>query len=265
MHGGEVVLVPVEEITANPFQPRTEFSEQEIFGLAESIRTQGLLQPVLVRRSGSGYEIVSGERRMRALKHLGEKTVPCIVREHLSDREMLEMAVVENLQRENLNEIEKAKAYDKLLLECGLSHEQLSERIGASRSAVTNTLRLLKLPEPIQQMLRHGQLSMGHARALLAIGDPGRQQQLARRIVSEGLSVREIETAAGEHGHGRKKKVTAGKAGGSDPDTQQVIEKLQYKFGTAVNISSSPKGGGLLEIRFYSSDDLNRILDLLMK
>ncbi len=256
-----VVVLDRETLHVNPFQPRRDFDEEEIRGLAESIRAQGLLQPIIVRKKANGYEVASGERRLRALKILGETSVPCIIRQRVTDREMLEIALVENIQREDLNEIEKARAYDRLLVECSLSHEQLSERIGKSRSAVTNALRLLKLPESIQEMVRGGGLSMGHARALLAIADPKRQQKLAEKIVRDGLSVREVEKAAQGAARARGKK---GGAQALDPDLQQIIEKLQYRFGTAVSIISRAKGGGRVEICFYGNDDLNRILDIML-
>ncbi|MBD3393912.1 MAG: ParB/RepB/Spo0J family partition protein [Chitinivibrionales bacterium] len=259
--GPGIVLLPADTLIPNPFQPRSDFDEEELRSLADSIQTQGLLQPVIARRSGRGYQVVSGERRLRALKLLGETEIPCIVKETVSDREMLEIALVENIQREDLNEIEKARGYDRLLEECGLSHEQLSTRLGKSRSAVTNTLRLLKLPAPIQEMVRAGDLSMGHARALLAETDPKRQQRLAQRVAAEGTSVRDLEKALQKKGKARKKGIRAHAA---DPDTQQVIEKLQYRFGTAVDIVSRGARGGRIEIQFYDKDDLNRILDLLL-
>jgi len=263
--GPAIVSVNIEEIHPNPFQPRSDFNEEEIRNLAESIKNQGLLQPILVRAYENGFQIVSGERRLRALKHLGRTVAPCIIREKTSDREMLEMALVENIQRENLNEIEKAAGYNRLLVECGLSHEQLAERIGASRSAVTNTLRLLKLPEKLQEMVRRGDLSMGHARALLSISDQSRQQQLAERIVAEGLSVRDVENAVQNSGRGTRKARAVKKNQPYDPDTQQIIEKLQYKFGTAIVIRAGANKGGTIEIRYYGTEDMNRIVDILLK
>jgi ParB family chromosome partitioning protein len=178
---------------------------------------------------------------------------------------MQEMALVENIQRENLNEMEKACAYEKLLLEFGLSHDDLSQRVGASRSAVTNTLRLLKLPEKLQAMVRRQELSMGHARALLSIEDHARQEALAERVLKEGLSVREVEEASKKHSRSLLRKKPKTDIGNQyDPDTAAVVEKLQYKFGTAVKLCSKPDGGGTVEISYYSPEDLNRILDILL-
>jgi ParB family transcriptional regulator, chromosome partitioning protein len=185
--GSEVVMVDIHAIRSNPFQPRIDFNETEIAGLAESIRNQGLLQPVVLRKKVDGYEIISGERRLRALKHLGNNQVPSFVKAQVSDREMLELALVENIQREDLNDIEEAVGYQRLLQECSLSHEDLAQRVGKSRSAVTNIMRLLKLPEEIQVLLREKKLSMGHARALLAMQDPAEQRALARRIIEQDL------------------------------------------------------------------------------
>jgi ParB family chromosome partitioning protein len=262
--GGQgVESVAVSDIRPNPFQPRLDFSHTEIQALADSIRIQGLLQPIIVRRKTDGFEIISGERRYRALKLCGQTSAPCIVRENVSDREMIEIALVENIQREDLNEIEKAKAYERLLLECRLSHEQLSERIGTHRTTITNSLRLLRLSAELQEMVRTGTLSMGHARALLSIDDPKRRQLLAQRIVEKKLSVREVEGMV-QGPKPPKGKRTARPPAAYDPDTQKVIEKLQYKFGTSVAISPGKKSGGKLEISYYDTGDLNRILDILM-
>jgi ParB family transcriptional regulator, chromosome partitioning protein len=265
----EVVLVDSNAIRPNPFQPRREFNQQEIEGLAESIKTQGLLQAIILRRKVDGYEIISGERRFRALVLLGEDKIPSIIKPKVTDREMIEMALVENIQREDLNDIEEAGAYQRLLSECGLSHEELSTRVGKSRSAITNTLRLLKLPEEIQQMVICGDITMGHARALLAFDNPRSQKELCQRIVAQKLSVREVEEAIQrwkdkkphEKGSGSKKKTGAGK----DPDHRVLVEKLQYKFGTKVSFINLRNDKGKIEIHYYSKDDLDRIIELLTK
>jgi ParB family chromosome partitioning protein len=264
----EIVLVDSNAIKENPFQPRVDFNQEEIAGLAESIKAQGLLQPILLRKKTNGYEIISGERRFRACKILGYDRVPAIVKPQVADREMLELALVENIQREDLNEIEEARGYQRLLLECGLSHEQLSERVGKSRSVVTNTLRLLKLPDDIQEMIRNGGISAGHARALLAIDNAEKQRELANRIRDDKLTVRAIEelgkktgAPAGPAKKGAEKKAAAPR----DPDLTNQIEQLQYRFGTAVDITTTPAGAGTISIKFYSKDDLNRILDIFSK
>ena len=260
----EVVEVELGAIHNNPFQPRITFNEAEIDGLAESIQSQGLLQPILLRkRAAGGYEIISGERRFRAMKKLGFDKAPAIVRPATTDREMLEMAIVENIQRADLNGIEEAVAYQKLLLECGLSHEDLSRRMGKSRSAVTNILRLLKLPTEVQDMVRSGAISAGHARAILSIDDPVKQKELAERIVLQKLSVRDIEQTTKEESPAKNKKPVA-KAVVVDPDQKSVEEKLQYKFGTPVRIVKNGAEKGAVTIEFYSNADLNRVIDLLL-
>jgi ParB family transcriptional regulator, chromosome partitioning protein len=259
--------VDIHAIRPNPFQPRTEFDQEEINGLAKSIEAQGLLQPVIVRKKVDGYEIVSGERRIRAMKQLGWDRAPCVIRETVSDREMLELALVENIQRENLTEIEQAVAYQRLLLECQISHEKLSERVGKSRSTITNTLRLLKLPQPVQNMIKSRSLSPGHARALLTVDDAAEQTMLAKRIVDDGLSVRSVEDAArqtkGRTRAAPRKPRTSTPSPALDPDIQQQLDNLQYRFGTAVRLNGNANRGKI-EIHFSSAEDLNRVVDLLL-
>lgn len=266
----DVVFVDVNSVTSNPFQPRVDFDEKEIEGLSRSIESQGLLQPITLRKKvNGGYEIVSGERRFRALKKLGWDRIPAIVRPRVSDREMVELALVENIQRENLNDVETAKAYQRLLLECGLSHEQLSARVGKSRSAITNALRLLKLPEDIQKMLRDGALSMGHARALLALDNAREQKALAGQIAENDLSVRQVEDLIRKDSGGTKRRAKRRRGSGetpelsSDPDIAEYMQKIQYNLGTVVRIRASKGGAGKIEIQFHGTDDLTRILDLM--
>jgi ParB family chromosome partitioning protein len=268
---GGPVSIDIGAITVNPFQPRTDFDDGEIAGLARSIDAQGLLQPVVVRQKVDGaFEIISGERRFRAMKSLGWDQIPCLIKEKVSDREMLEMALVENIQRENLNEIETAQAYQQLLLECGLSHEELSKQVGKSRSAISNSLRLLKLPASIQQQVRRGELSMGHARALLSIDDVNRQKQLADSVVEQRLNVRQTEALIQKIKGGgtpqqpaAQKRDAAQTAAPLDPDLVHVQEQLCYRYGTAVKLL--PAGDkGRIEIRYHSGEDLTRICDLLL-
>jgi ParB family transcriptional regulator, chromosome partitioning protein len=264
----EIVLVDSNAIRPNPFQPRQEFDAEEIKGLAESIKTQGLLQAIILRKKNDGYEIISGERRVRALKVLGYDKIPSIIKPKVSDREMIEMALVENIQREDLNEIETGLAFQRLLLECGLSHEELSKRVGKSRSAITNTLRLLKLPENIRLLVTRGDISMGHARALLAVEDPEKQMELGERIVSQELSVRDIEAAVQRLKEKKQQSKQSSKKKGDlprDPDLLELIEKIQYRFGTKANIISLRDNKGKIEIHFFNKEDLNRIIDLLIK
>jgi ParB family chromosome partitioning protein len=263
----EVVLVDSNSIRPNPFQPRREFNQGELEGLAESIKSQGLLQAIILRKKVDGYEIISGERRFRALRHLGHDKIPCVIKPKVSDREMIEMALVENIQREDLNQIEQAVSYQRLLLECGLSHEDLSKRVGKSRSAVTNSLRLLKLPGELQSLLMHGEISMGHARALLSIEDAQKQLELGKRIVSHGLSVRDVEETVQQGREKRLRTKSGGTAkhtpGENDSNATALIEKMQYKFGTMVSIVNSHNDKGKIVIHFYSRADFNRIVDLL--
>lgn len=261
----EINLLDISSIRTNPFQPRIDFDEEEIKGLAQSIENQGLLQPVVVRQKDSHYEIISGERRFRAFCYLKREKLPCIVKTKVTDREMLELALVENIQREELNEIEKAIAYQKLLLEFNYTHEELSKQVGKSRTVITNSLRLLNLPEEIQQMLRKEKITMGHARALLSLENEKDQLELAHRIETEHLSVRDIEK---ESQANKEKKVTkttnSRKDAPLDPDIANVLERLQYKFGTAVKIKPLSENNGKLEIEYYNQVDLTRIVDLLL-
>jgi ParB family chromosome partitioning protein len=254
----EVHNIAISSIKTNPFQPRLDFNEEEIHGLADSIKKQGLLQPIVVRQKEDYFEIISGERRFRAFQYLKNDSVPCIVKKDISDREMLELALIENIQREELNEIEKAIAYQKLLLEYNYTHEQLSEQIGKSRTAITNSLRLLNLPEEIQKMVRNNEISMGHARALLSLSSED-VLSTAKRIVEEQLSVRDVENFVKPI----KKKGSIQKIEEKEPDFKEVISRLEYKFGTSVNIQKSNKKG-TVSFQFFGDDDLTRLVDLLL-
>jgi ParB family transcriptional regulator, chromosome partitioning protein len=259
----EVVNINFSAITPNQFQPRKEFNKEEIESLSQSISTHGLLQPVLVRqKSADSYEIISGERRFRALRALGRETIPCVIRQNVSDREITEMALVENIQREDLNDIEKADAFQQLILNHDYSHEQLAKQIGKSRTTITNTLRLLNLPEEIKTMIRERKISMGHARALLAIEDNDRRIILANKIIHENLSVRDVEKETQtQNGHETKKHK---KQEILDPNIAETVNKLQYKLGTPVELKMKKGDCGILKIEFYSEKDLVRIVELLL-
>ena len=266
--GQEIAQIDYAAIKPNPFQPRREFAVEELQALAESIDVQGLLQPVLVRqKDGEGFEIISGERRFRALGILGRDKVPCVVKTKVSDREMMELALVENIQREDLNEIEKADAYQQLILEYHYTHDELSKQIGKSRTAITNSLRLLNLPEAIKLMVRKNVLSMGHARALLALEDEARRLELAEKIVQEDLSVRDIEKLA-QLAPRKERKLKPGGAGevgkALDPDTAEAVSRLQYKLGTPVVLKAMSGERGKLEIEYFSTADLVRLFDILL-
>lgn len=252
--------ITLSSIEVNPFQPRLDFREEEICELAESIDKQGLIQPIAVREVGDKYQIISGERRFRAFTLLGRETIPVVVLTGIDDTHMLELALVENIQRENLNEIETALSYQRLLFECGLSHQQLSEQVGKSRSSITNSLRLLKLPESIQGMVRSGDLTMGHARALLAFGgDEKRQESVAKQIISEGLSVRAVEKLANPVPKAKTEKPKA-----VVPAHYGTLStEWQKSLGLGVAIKNGKKdGAGKVEITFQSDEELQMISSL---
>jgi len=257
--GEQVTEVLISEIRANPYQPRKEFAAEAIAELAESIKEHGIIQPLIVRKSIKGYELVAGERRLRAAKEAGLKKVPTIVKTY-SDQQLMEIALIENLQRENLNPLEEAEAYDQLIKHYDYTQEALAQRVGKSRPHVANMLRLLQLPPKIRELVSVGALSMGHARALLAVEDEKTQWQLADAVVQKGLSVRQLEELVKQQIVSRetKKKKTPKK----EPVLIQLEERLRTRLGTLVQIKKSAKKGKI-EIEFYSNDDLQRIIELL--
>ncbi|HDS03736.1 MAG TPA: ParB/RepB/Spo0J family partition protein [Firmicutes bacterium] len=259
---GIYLEVPVEEIRPNRFQPRNLFHEEEIQSLADSIQENGLLQPVTVRRlEDHSYEIISGERRFRAMSRLGYKVIPVIVREISSDSQMLVMALIENLQREDLNPVEEALGYQRLIEENGLTQQDVSRLVSKSRAYITNTLRLLKLEPEIIKALEENRISSGHGRALLSFQDSSTRLKLFHTVLHQGLSVRELEKMASS-----KKEVTHKKMNTDPPHKEPGIalieSRLQEFFGTKVSLTHSPRGGSL-SVKYYSDDDLTRILDLL--
>jgi ParB family transcriptional regulator, chromosome partitioning protein len=255
------VEVPIASLKPNPSQPRRTFRDASLAELAESIRRRGVLQPVLVEEIGGGYQIVAGERRVRAAKLAGLDRVPVLVRSFSPD-ERLEVALIENLQREDLTPIEEAKAYRQLMEARDLTQEQVAAKVGKDRTTVTNSLRLLKLPQKVQDAVEKGDLSAGHARALLAVASPADMELLFARVVARGLSVRETEQAAQALNQGRRGK--AKKASGKlrDPNVREVEERLVERFGTKVQIRGGP-AKGRIEIAYFSADDLERVLELL--
>ena len=249
--------LPIAEISPNPFQPRKRFDDEAIKELAASIRANGVLQPILVRRFGAEeFQLVAGERRLRAASFAGLERIPAVIRE-VSDREMMELALVENIQRQDLDPIEEAKAYQTLIEKIGLTHDQLSERVGKQRSSITNSLRLLALPGEVQDMVSRGTLSAGHARALLGVPASGDQLAAARYVVNRGFSVRRTEAFIRrklrmQHSRPRTSKATAL----SDLET-----RLQQRFGTRVTIAPGRRGGQV-EFEYFSDQDLERLLEL---
>lgn len=263
--------IDVDKILPNPYQPRKEFDRNSIEELKASIKENGLLQPVAVRKKGGEtYELISGERRLRAFKELGFKKIPAIVLEVNSDTKMLEMALTENLQREDLNPIEVAQGYRQLIEECKLTQEQVAAQIGKDRATVANFLRLLKLPEKVQELVASGSLSVGHARALLSIEDPEIIMDLANRIIAKQMSVRQVELEVKRRTGSKSVKVVPIKQKKDDVNRRydanigEVISKLQIKFGTRIKLQMTPNKVGEIRIEFYSQDDLNRILEILM-
>ena len=260
--GAEPSEVDLDSIVPGPMQPRTHFDEASLQSLADSIRSHGVVQPLLVRRRDSGFELIAGERRWRAAKLAGLTRVPVIVKE-VPDESLLEIALIENIQREDLNPIEEAQAYKKLIETVGLTQEALASRVGRDRSYITNYLRLLRLPDDLQQLVKEGRLSTGHARTLLALIHPDQQRRLARQIIDSGLSVRMTEQMV--HRMLEEKPAKGpGTARVVDPNVRAAETKLRRALGTQVKILMSEQGRGKVEISFFNSQDLDRIYNLLM-
>lgn len=255
-------LVKITKVEPNREQPRKNFDEDALQELADSIKQFGLLQPILVQNRKDYYEIIAGERRWRAAKLAGLKEVPVIIRNY-TEQEIVEISLIENIQREDLNPIEEAQAYKRLLTEFHLKQDEVAERVSKSRAAVTNSIRLLKLNEEVQRMVVDEMISTGHARALLAVENQEEQYNLAQRIFDEKLSVRDVEKLVKNlHKPAKPKKV--------DDKTMQVIyqdieEKLKQKLGRKVTVTSKGEGSGKIEIEFYNHEDLDRLLDVLNK
>lgn len=256
--------IPVSEIKPNHYQPRKEFGQEELTELADSIRTTGLLQPVAVRTVAGGYELVAGERRLRAVKTLGWPTVPAIVRDY-DDRTMLTMALVENLQRADLNPIEEAEGYARLASEFDLTQNEISDLVGKDRSTVANLLRVLQLPAAVRKMLESGALTLGHARPLLALEDNDLAIKLATEAVEHGLSVRAIEERVRQNAP-RHEKPHRGRPRKEDirpPEVRHVEDLLRKRFQTDVTLVRKKRDKGELRFRFYSTEDLNRLLEAM--
>lgn len=256
----------VGSIVPNPWQPRRHFDEAALGELAASIQASGLLQPVVVRPVGTGFELIAGERRWRAVQRLGWQTVPAVVRE-VDDQSALTLALIENLQRDDLTPIDTALGYQQLIGEFGIAQAEVARLVGRDRSTVANTLRLLKLPQKVQQRIQAGELSEGHARALLALEDPAAIARLAEQAVVEGWSVRHTESVvrgdATDKVRGKMmKKSAAGRP--ASADARRVEEVLRQRLGTDVRVTAKRRGRGLLTISYYSNDDLTRLLELIL-
>jgi ParB family chromosome partitioning protein len=261
--------LPIQEIRPNPFQPRKEFRPEELAELEASLRTNGLLQAVTVRRSvdGKGYELIAGERRLRAATRLGWSNIPAVVKE-IDDQALLTLALVENLQRADLNPIEEGEGYQRLISEFALTQQDVAEIVGKDRSTVANMLRLLNLPVAIRTMVRDGHLTVGHARALLAISNERDMLELAREIVAKGLTVRDVEqrtraeSPASSRRNAKQKKDL--RPSGLNAELKRLQDELRRHLQTDVTIAVDDHERGKIEIAFYSSDDLERVLDLVL-
>lgn len=255
--GHSVVYININDIKPNENQPRKIFDEDKISELAASIVEHGIIQPLVVRKTGSGYEIVAGERRWRASRKAELKEVPCIIRE-FSDEENMLIAIIENMQREDLNPIEEAEGLNQMIKTYGLTQEEVSKSVSKSRPYITNALRLLKLPENIQTMVTEGKLTTGHARAIIPVSDSKVQLDICNRIIQEGLSVRKTEELVSKIGQPKKRPAKKAK----NANTVHVENELKNLYGTKVNIKEKGKKG-TIELEYYNTDELNRLIELL--
>ena len=256
------VLVNITRVEPNREQPRKNFDEDSLEELAESIKQFGLLQPILVQDRKEYYEIIAGERRWRAAKKAGLKEIPVIIK-NLTEQEIVEISLIENIQREDLNPIEEAQAYKRLLTEFNLKQDEVADRVSKSRTAVTNSMRLLKLCDEVQQMIINDMISTGHARALISIEDPEQQYTIAQKIFDEKMSVRDVEKLVKNLGKPEKAKKLAVQDKSLEIVYQNIEEKLKQKLSTKVLISPKGNGSGKIEIEFYSHEDLDKLIDLL--
>lgn len=262
--------ISIEDIETNPYQPRRHFDPESLQELAASIKEHGVLQPLLVRKKDPGYQLIAGERRLRAAKQAGLSTVPVVVKA-LDDRTVMEIALVENLQREDLNPLEEAEAYQRLITEFNLTQEEVAKAVGKSRPAIANTLRLLNLPEPIQQLVANGQLTMGHARALLGLERPEEQLYISEKIITEKLSVRETEeivrqtrlSGVSRETPGEEEEKKQKERQKIDPNLQAIIDDMTRLFGTKVRIKKNGERGKI-EIEYYSPEEFERITEILL-
>lgn len=259
-----IAMIDLDSIEVNPYQPRVDFDPDELMNLAKSIKTYGLIQPLTVRSlGGDKFQLISGERRMRASKIAGLTEVPAYVR-IADDQAMLEMALVENIQRADLNSVEVAISYQRLIDECELTHEELSHRVGKNRSTITNYIRLLKLPPVIQNAVKKDQLSMGHARALAGVENVTRQLAAYHRAVEDQLSVRALEQLI-KSGDQKKSSTASGSAGSLSPEVRAIRDELSEHFGSKVDIKRNAKGKGQFVIKFDNDRDFNRILEIIQE
>lgn len=264
---GALQPLPIAQIRPNPYQPRKDFRPEELAELEASLRANGLLQPIIVRPapSGQGYELIAGERRLRAATRLGWSEIPAVVRP-IDDQTLLTLALVENLQRSDLNPIEEAEGYQRLIAEFALTQQQVADLVGKDRSTVANLLRLLNLPASVRHLVQDAQLTLGHARALLALESEHAIVTLAREIVARGLTVRDVERRAREAGSPAAKPGRARRrpTGQSTPEAKRIADELRARLQTDVSVTAGRGGRGTIAITFYSADDLDRLLDVIL-
>jgi ParB family chromosome partitioning protein len=254
----EYLEIPISAVKENPFQPRLDMDLQALKELADSIRENGLIQPIAVCRNGDEYRLISGARRLKAAQIAGLNLIQAVVLEVESEAQLLELALVENLQREDLNPLELANGYKRLIDECGLTQEEVAKKVGKERPTITNTLRLLKLPDFIKEALRKNEISAGHAKALAGVEDNDKAVDLCRRIIKEGLNVRQLERLITNLEHTSRKKIAAGKSS----YIMEVENRLRKLYGTKINITTRRKGG-VIEISYFSQVELERLLEVL--
>ncbi|HEX9611294.1 MAG TPA: ParB/RepB/Spo0J family partition protein [Gemmatimonadales bacterium] len=262
---GNLVELPIQDIRPNPFQPRQDVDPAALDELVSSIKQAGLLQPIVVRKAAAGngaYELIAGERRLRACQQLGWERIPAVQRE-ADDRTLLTLALIENLQRDDLSPVDEARGYERLIAEFSLAQQDVADAVGRDRSTVANALRLLKLPEAVLQMLHAGQLSVGHARALLALQDTRTVATLAREAVAQGWSVREVEDRV-RGGRAPERRPRMKRGVGPAPEVRRVEDALRRRLGTDVRVTLRAKGKGQIHVSFYSNDDLARVLELVL-
>jgi ParB family transcriptional regulator, chromosome partitioning protein len=265
---GNLVELPIQDIRPNPFQPRQDVDPAALEELVSSIKQAGLLQPIVVRKAAAGaagngaYELIAGERRLRACQQLGWERIPAVQRE-ADDRTLLTLALIENLQRDDLSPVDEARGYERLIAEFHLAQQDVADAVGRDRSTVANALRLLKLPEAVLQMLHAGQLSVGHARALLGLEDARTVTNLAREAVAQGWSVREVEDRV-RGGRAPERRPRMKRGVGPAPEVRRVEDALRRRLGTDVRVTLRAKGKGQIHVAFYSNDDLARVLEVML-
>ncbi len=257
-HQVQYRVIPLNQIAPNPMQPRQRFDDQKLAELAESVKQNGLVQPLVVKKNGAGFMIVAGERRYRAARLAGLEQAPAVIMDDLDDVRMLELALVENIQREDLNPLELAEAYRRLIDQCGLTQAQLAQRVGRSRAAVANHLRLLNLPNSIKKMIGEGRLTEGHARAVLALDTEAQQLEMAERIINNSMSVREVEQAKPKR---KRRRLVIKRV---SPAVVEMETDLKRRLATAVKIAPGLKRGKI-EIEYYGEDDLSRLWELFRR